>query len=99
MRADNRLRIWDRLVGVYGPPDREIVHSHDFNRYLTVRGGPWCWRGCGQGGSSCSALQVLPGAHVRVEELCTRSCRGARSGARFGRELANTPAEARRRAM
>ncbi len=35
--ADNRLRVWDRLVGVDGPPDREIVHSHDFNRYLTVR--------------------------------------------------------------
>jgi len=47
LRADNRLRIWDRLVGVYGPPDREIVHSHDFNRYLTVRSRPWCWRGGG----------------------------------------------------
>ena len=36
--TDNRLRVWDR-VGVAGrvdgPPSREIVHSHDFSRYLT----------------------------------------------------------------
>lgn len=24
-------------MGLGGPADREIVHSHDFNRYLTVR--------------------------------------------------------------
>ena len=39
--ADNRLRVWDRLVGVDGPPDREIVHSHDFNRYLTPFRAEW----------------------------------------------------------
>ena len=37
--TDNRLRVWDR-VGVAGrldgPPSREIVHSHDFSRYLTA---------------------------------------------------------------
>ncbi|KAK9845886.1 hypothetical protein WJX81_005132 [Elliptochloris bilobata] len=38
---DNRLRVWDRLVGVDGPPDREIVHSHDFNRYLTPFRAEW----------------------------------------------------------
>jgi len=27
-----RLRVWDNLYGANGPPDREIVHSHDFNR-------------------------------------------------------------------
>ena len=45
--ADNRLRVWDRLVGVDGPPDREIVHSHDFNRYLTVRPGAARQQQCG----------------------------------------------------
>lgn len=39
--VDNRLRVWDRLVGVDGPPDREIVHSHDFNRYLTPFRAEW----------------------------------------------------------
>ncbi|MEW5309312.1 MAG: hypothetical protein WDW38_001207 [Sanguina aurantia] len=32
---DNRLRVWDHAVTASGYPDREIVHSHDFNRYLT----------------------------------------------------------------
>lgn len=33
---DNRLRVWDAVhtFGT-GAPDREIVHSHDFNRHLT----------------------------------------------------------------
>lgn len=39
---DNRLRVWDYLVG-FGekPPDREIVHSHTFNRYLTPFRAEW----------------------------------------------------------
>ncbi len=32
---DNRIRVWDSLLSTSGPPSREIVHSHDFNRYLT----------------------------------------------------------------
>lgn len=33
--ADNRLRVWDDVLRACDTPDREIVHSHDFNRYLT----------------------------------------------------------------
>ena len=33
--GDNRLRVWDDVVRACDTPDREIVHSHDFNRYLT----------------------------------------------------------------
>jgi hypothetical protein len=36
-----RLRVWDYLLSVDGPPDREIVHSHDFNRYLTPFRAEW----------------------------------------------------------
>jgi DNA damage-binding protein 2 len=36
-----RLRIWDYLLSLDGPPDREIVHSHDFNRYLTPFRAEW----------------------------------------------------------
>lgn len=32
---DNRVRVWDYVHSIDKPPDREIVHSHDFNRYLT----------------------------------------------------------------
>lgn len=32
---NNRICVWDSLLDVRGPPSREIVHSHDFNRYLT----------------------------------------------------------------
>eukprot|EP00884_Botryococcus_braunii_P017509 jgi/Botrbrau1/4441/Bobra.0348s0029.2 len=39
---DNRLRVWDFLLGRSSPePDREIVHSHDFNRYLTPFRAEW----------------------------------------------------------
>ncbi|EFJ49678.1 hypothetical protein VOLCADRAFT_117128, partial [Volvox carteri f. nagariensis] len=39
---DNRLRVWDYApYGCNGPADREIVHSHDFNRYLTPFRGEW----------------------------------------------------------
>ncbi|CAL8469557.1 g9098 [Coccomyxa elongata] len=38
---DNRLRIWDYILSAGGPPDREIVHSHDFNRYLTPFRAEW----------------------------------------------------------
>jgi len=82
LRADNRLRIWDRLVGVYGPPDREIVHSHDFNRYLTVRGGPWCWRG-----------HVWPGWILMLSPTGSawRACKGG--GAEHSKLLARDLAE------
>ena len=33
--TDNRLRVWDELAACASPPSRTIVHSHDFNRYLT----------------------------------------------------------------
>lgn len=29
---DNRIRVWDYVMATSGPPGREIVHSHDFNR-------------------------------------------------------------------
>ncbi|KAI4306610.1 hypothetical protein L6164_029871 [Bauhinia variegata] len=38
---DNRLRIWDSLVGNMDSPSREIVHSHDFNRHLTPFKAEW----------------------------------------------------------
>lgn len=34
--TDNRLRVWDRVTDCDSPPSREIVHSHDFSRYLTA---------------------------------------------------------------
>lgn len=39
--GDNRLRLWDDIARVDGPPDRELVHSHDFNRYLTPFKAVW----------------------------------------------------------
>ncbi len=36
-----RLRVWDYLLSAGEPPDREIVHSHDFNRYLTPFRAEW----------------------------------------------------------
>ncbi|WIA23508.1 hypothetical protein OEZ85_000248 [Tetradesmus obliquus] len=38
---DNRLRVWSNLLACDGPPSREIVHSHDFNRYLTPFKAEW----------------------------------------------------------
>ncbi|KAK9811590.1 hypothetical protein WJX72_006636 [[Myrmecia] bisecta] len=38
---DNRLRIWDSVYSTDRDPDREIVHSHDFNRYLTPFRAEW----------------------------------------------------------
>lgn len=40
---DNRLRVWDNwaLGQNDGLPDREIVHSHTFNRYLTAFKAEW----------------------------------------------------------
>ncbi|XP_020210322.1 protein DAMAGED DNA-BINDING 2 [Cajanus cajan] len=38
---DNRLRIWDSIFGNMDSPSREIVHSHDFNRYLTPFKAEW----------------------------------------------------------
>jgi hypothetical protein len=36
-----RIRVWDYMLSADGPPDREIVHSHDFNRYLTPFRAEW----------------------------------------------------------
>lgn len=36
-----RIRVWDYVLSAGGPPDREIVHSHDFNRYLTPFRAEW----------------------------------------------------------
>ncbi|KAK9279526.1 hypothetical protein L1049_013205 [Liquidambar formosana] len=38
---DNRLRVWDSIFGNLDSPSREIVHSHDFNRYLTPFRAEW----------------------------------------------------------
>lgn len=38
---DNRIRVWDYLLAIDGPPSQEIVHSHDFNRYLTPFRAEW----------------------------------------------------------
>eukprot|EP00879_Flechtneria_rotunda_P021498 GHRR01022657.1.p1 GENE.GHRR01022657.1~~GHRR01022657.1.p1 ORF type:complete len:165 (+),score=56.42 GHRR01022657.1:63-497(+) len=38
---DNRLRFWSNLLACDGPPDLEIVHSHDFNRYLSPFRAEW----------------------------------------------------------
>jgi DNA damage-binding protein 2 len=42
---DNRLRVWDVNSSsgslASGVPDRELVHSHDFNRYLTAFKAVW----------------------------------------------------------
>ena len=36
-----RIRVWDYVLSAHGPADREIVHSHDFNRYLTPFRAEW----------------------------------------------------------
>ena len=36
-----RLRVWDYVLSANEAPDREIVHSHDFNRYLTPFRAEW----------------------------------------------------------
>jgi DNA damage-binding protein 2 len=40
---DNRLRVWDNWPTALSstPPDREIVHSHTFNRHLTAFKAEW----------------------------------------------------------
>lgn len=39
---DNRLRVWDNFAASPGgAPDREIVHSHTFNRHLTPFKAEW----------------------------------------------------------
>ncbi|KAG2438921.1 hypothetical protein HYH02_010716 [Chlamydomonas schloesseri] len=39
---DNRLRVYDYApYGCAAGPDREVVHSHDFNRYLTPFKAEW----------------------------------------------------------
>ncbi|CAM6103070.1 unnamed protein product [Calypogeia fissa] len=38
---DNRIRVWDCLFGDLEEPSREIVHSHDFNRYVTAFRAEW----------------------------------------------------------
>eukprot|EP00803_Ostreobium_quekettii_P006654 evm.model.scf_1440.1 EVM.evm.TU.scf_1440.1 scf_1440:1249-2259(-) len=38
---DNRLRVWDRVQDFGEAAEREIVHSHDFSRYLTPFRADW----------------------------------------------------------
>ncbi|KAL4435880.1 hypothetical protein ABPG77_000642 [Micractinium sp. CCAP 211/92] len=38
---DNRIRVWDYLYSTAQPADREIVHSQNFNRYLTPFRAEW----------------------------------------------------------
>jgi DNA damage-binding protein 2 len=39
--GDNRIRIWDDVSQAGEPASRELVHSHDFNRYLTPFKAVW----------------------------------------------------------
>ncbi|KAK9810883.1 hypothetical protein WJX73_005316 [Symbiochloris irregularis] len=39
--ADNRLRVWDTWLGGSDEPTRSVVHSHDFNRYLSPFRAEW----------------------------------------------------------
>lgn len=39
--ADNRIRIWDDALRADEPASRELVHSHDFNRYLSPFKAVW----------------------------------------------------------
>lgn len=38
---DNRIRVWDNLCADLSEPSREIVHSHNFNRYITSFKAEW----------------------------------------------------------
>ncbi|GJP78480.1 hypothetical protein CLOP_g8774 [Closterium sp. NIES-67] len=38
---DNRLRVWDSVFGALQQPSSTIVHSHDFNRYLSPFKAHW----------------------------------------------------------
>ncbi len=38
---DNRIRVWDNICADLTTCSREIVHSHDFNRYLTSFKAEW----------------------------------------------------------
>lgn len=38
---DNRISVWDSIFGNLDSPSREIVHSHDSNRYLTPFRAEW----------------------------------------------------------
>ena len=38
---DNKIRVWDYLHADLAEPRRAIVHSHDFNRYLTAFRAEW----------------------------------------------------------
>lgn len=38
---DNRIRVWDYILGDLQSPSREIVHSHDLNRHLTPFKAEW----------------------------------------------------------
>lgn len=71
--SSDRLRIWDNVNAPLDPPSREVIHSHDFSRYLTpfkavwdpkVWACGWCkgaWRAL-YSTVSCSAL-LLAGLH------------------------------------
>jgi DNA damage-binding protein 2 len=39
--GDNRIRIWDDVSRAGEAPSRQLVHSHDFNRYLTPFKAVW----------------------------------------------------------
>jgi hypothetical protein len=38
---DNRIRVWDNICAGLAEPSREIVHSHNFNRYITSFKAEW----------------------------------------------------------
>lgn len=38
---DNRIRVWDNICSDLSEPSREIVHSHNFNRYITAFKAEW----------------------------------------------------------
>eukprot|EP00891_Asterochloris_glomerata_P004616 jgi/Astpho2/4616/Aster-00190 len=39
--TDNRIRVWDSIYSLDRAPDREVVHSHDWNRYITPFRAEW----------------------------------------------------------
>jgi DNA damage-binding protein 2 len=39
--GDNRLRVWDNIAHADAAASRELVHSHDFNRYLSPFKAVW----------------------------------------------------------
>ena len=87
---DNRLRVWDHVLpraAEGAAPDRELVHSNDFNRYLTPFRAEWdpkvccvcCECAVCRPGLCTGVLRVL---YVCVVHVCACVCAwGVHAGA------------------